>query len=82
MASGKLPDSDRCMGLSNKQEGVYKVMSVRQFMARVLEGEKQTNEKTLSARVEATARNQSQMAGQSSRSLISGAQLPRRVKQK
>lgn len=57
-------------------------MNVKQFIARVLEGEKQTNKKTLSARVEATARNQSQMAGQSSRSLISGAQLPRRVKQK
>lgn len=81
MARGKLPETDRWMGLSNNQEGICKVMSVRQFIARVLEvGGGRGG--TLSAKAEATARNQSRLAGQSSRSLISGAQLPRRVKQK
>lgn len=37
MARGKLPETDRWMGLSNNQEGICKVMSVRQFIARVLE---------------------------------------------
>lgn len=34
------------MGLSNNQEGICKVMSVRQFIASVLEGEKKNNPTT------------------------------------
>lgn len=47
----KVPESDRCMGAINKlQEGVCKVMNVKQFIARVLEG-KTNKQKTLSAKL-------------------------------